>query len=102
MSEKEIQVTETVDDVVNAKKDAPKDKHNLIFIICCWLGIGMLLPWNFYYSADGYWKYKFRNPENDTVTTSKQKFWGSNLSIVSMTPNFLFLLLNVLFGHRLR
>ena len=81
--------------------EAPKDEKNLVFIICCWLGIGMLLPWNFFYSVDGYWKFKFRNLQNDTLTTSMQRFWGSNLSIVSMTPNFTFLLLNAVFGHKL-
>ena len=81
--------------------EPPQDKKNLVFIICCWLGIGMLLPWNFFYSANGYWQHKFRDPLNETVTTSMQRFWGSNLSIVSMTPNFTFLLLNVIFGHKL-
>ena len=96
MMEKESGVTNVSNPIV-----APKDKNNLVFLICCWLGIGMLLPWNFFYSVDGYWKHKFRDPENDTVTTSMQKFWGSNLSIVSMTPNFIFLLLNVIIGHKL-
>ena len=31
-----------------------------------------------------------------------QTFWNSWLSILSMTPNFLFLFFNVIFGHRLR
>ena len=26
----------------------PRDKHQLVYIICCWLGIGMLLQWNFF------------------------------------------------------
>ena len=80
----------------------PKDKNNLVYIICYWLGIGMLLPWNFVYNVDGYWKYKFRNIANDTITSDKQKFWASDLSIVSMAPNFTFLLLNALIGHKLR
>ena len=80
----------------------PKDKNNLVYIICYWLGIGMLLPWNFVYNVDGYWKYKFRNIANDTTTNDKQKFWASDLSIVSMAPNFTFLLLNALIGHKLR
>ena len=31
-----------------------------------------------------------------------QTFWNSWLSILSMTPNFLFLFFNVIFGHKLR
>ena len=30
-----------------------------------------------------------------------QTFWGANISTVSMAPNFLFLLLNVLYGQSL-
>jgi equilibrative nucleoside transporter 1/2/3 len=65
----------------------------------------MLLPMNFYFNADGYWKYKFRNTTVDgwqeAPLTDLQIFWGSHISIVSMAPNFLFLLFNVLFGARL-
>ena len=80
----------------------PRDKYNLVYIICCWLGIGMLLPWNFFYNVDGYWKYKFRDLDHANVTSEKQKFWASDLSIVSMAPNFLFLGINALIGHKLR
>ena len=45
----------------------PKDRFQLVFIICCWLGIGMFLPWNVFYNVDGYWKKKFRNIQNETV-----------------------------------
>ena len=80
----------------NSDKIHPKDRNNLVFIIFCWLGIGMLLPWNFFYNVDGYWKCKFRNIQNETITSDKQKFWASDLSIVSMAPNFSFLLINAI------
>ena len=86
----------------NDDKIHPKDRNNLVFIIFCWLGIGMLLPWNFFYNVDGYWKCKFRNIQNETITSDKQKFWASDLSIVSMAPNFSFLLINAVIGHKLR
>lgn len=79
----------------------PSDKYNLVYIICCWLGIGMLLPWNFFYNVDGYWKYKFRDLDHANVTSEKQKFWASDLSVVSMAPNFLFLGINALIGHKM-
>ena len=84
------------------KAEPPKDKYNLVFLICCWLGVGMFLPWNIFYNVDGYWKYKFRDLLNDTVQSNKQKFWASDLSIVSMTPNFIFLFINALIGHKLK
>ena len=80
----------------------PSDKGNIVYASCCILGISMLLPMNFYFNADGYWKYKWRNIEDEDSEqqSSLQKFWGSNISVVSMAPNFVFLFLNVLFGHK--
>ena len=83
-------------------REPAKDKHNLVFLICCWLGVGMFLPWNIFYNVDGYWKYKFRDLQNDTVQSEKQKFWASDLSIVSMAPNFMFLFINAIVGHKLK
>ena len=82
----------------------PSDKGNMVYFSCCLLGISMLLPMNFYFNADGYWKSKWRNiDDEDSEEQSKlQKFWGSNISIVSMAPNFIFLFINVLFGHKFR
>ena len=82
----------------------PSDKGNIVYISCCVLGISMLLPMNFYFNADGYWKYKWRNLDDEEASdqSQMQKFWGSNISIVSMAPNFLFLFINVLFGHKFR
>ena len=37
----------------------------------------------------------------DAELTQMQLFWGANISTVSMAPNFLFLLLNIMFGQRL-
>jgi len=86
-----------------------EDKHSLVFFICAWLGVVLLLPWNFFINLNGYWMHKFRDtrtslPLNETLPKfdSMQTFWNSWLSILSMSPNFLFLFLNVIFGHRLR
>ena len=29
------------------------------------MGMGTLLPWNFFITADSYWQYKFRNADDD-------------------------------------
>merc|ERR1712209_92288 len=71
-----------------ADANAPKDPYKMAYIIFYWLGIGSLLPWNFFITVDKYWKYKFRNvtiPEDvktDTMT-DLQVQWASNLSIAS-------------------
>ena len=80
----------------------PKDPYNFVLGLMYYLAIGTLLPWNFFINVNGYWMYKFRNIPNDTIQSEKQKFWGSNLALVSMAPNFTFLFINALIGHKLR
>jgi len=93
---------------------APKDPYKLAYIIFYWLGIGSLLPWNFFITVPTYWEFKYRNiteyPDlisfeernKDYERSDLQKFWPSYLSIASMIPNVLFLKLNAIFGHRFR
>jgi len=83
-----------------------QDHRKVVLLATGWLGVSMLLPMNFYFNADSYWKYKFRNTslpagQEDAPLTDLQLFWGNHISLVSMAPNFLFLLLNVVWGHRL-
>ena len=40
--------------------------HRFILVSCGVIGVGMLLPLNFYYNADAYWKYKWRKVGSDT------------------------------------
>ena len=50
-------------------KDRPTasgDKNVIVLFSCGIIGIGMLLPMNFYYNADTYWKYKWRVINNST------------------------------------
>ena len=93
------------------KIDPPLDKLNLVYIIFGWLGVGTLLPWNFFITVNEYWSYKFACPEslkssNDssaiTCTGSIDPNWGPNMSMASMIPNVTFLLLNAVFGHRFK
>lgn len=39
----------------------PEDRFNGAYIIFFCLGIGGLLPWNFFVTAKEYWAYKLRN-----------------------------------------
>ncbi len=87
----------------------PKDRYWLAWGIFCMLGMGCLLPWNFFISVSDYWMYKFRNVSDPTSGTSNttaavltplQIKWNSYLSIASMIPNVTVLLLNAVFGHK--
>ena len=96
---------------------APKDNKNLVYLVFCWLGIGTLLPWNFFISVPGYWMTKWATPDLNATTTDNnnnnnnnatsgyndlQTKWNSRLAVASMVPNVTFLLLNAIFGHRFR
>lgn len=39
----------------------PEDRFNGVYIIFFCLGIGGLLPWNFFVTAKEYWAFKLRN-----------------------------------------
>ena len=57
---------ETNTEAEDARKSQVGDKSLLILISCGVIGVGMLLPMNFYYNADAYWKYKWRVIGNST------------------------------------
>ena len=93
---------------------APNDPHSLFLCLMCLMGVGTLLPWNFFINASGYWMYKFRTVTNSSTLqprTGLQLEEGKNVlqveftsyhAIAAMIPNTIFLLLNGLFGHRMR
>ena len=44
---------------------APEDRKSFVYAVFYWLGIGTLLPWNFFISVPAYWDHKWR-PVNET------------------------------------
>lgn len=40
---------------------APVDRYKLVYVVFVMLGIGTLLPWNFFITVHSYWMYKFRD-----------------------------------------
>lgn len=44
-----------------AVRYSPEDSYNLVYIIFFLMGIGSLLPWNFFITAKGYWLHKLSN-----------------------------------------
>jgi len=71
-----------------------KDKYNLAYLSFFLIGIGMLLPWNFFINADQYFKNKLKNNESD------QKLFESAFSICSQIPCGLALVLNLYLTNR--
>lgn len=43
----------------------PEDSYSFVYIIFFLMGIGSLLPWNFFITAKHYWLYKLSNNSHD-------------------------------------
>ena len=71
-----------------------KDRYNMAYISFFLLGIGMLLPWNFFINADSYFKDKLKNNKND------MKMFESAFSICSQIPCGIALVLNLYLTNR--
>ncbi|CAG2244417.1 ENT1_2_3 [Mytilus edulis] len=86
----------------------PKDRLNIVYIIFYVLGIGSLLPWNFFITAKDYFEFKLRNtsvPEKDykdtRFQTEYQLIFESSIAVSSMVPNLIFNFVTALCTQRL-
>ncbi|XP_068596992.1 equilibrative nucleoside transporter 3 [Brachionichthys hirsutus] len=83
----------------------PEDSYCLVYIIFFLLGIGSLLPWNFFVTAKHYWLYKLSNNTNNGSDEKPHSdisdYFESYLSIASTVPAVLCLILNYLLINRL-
>lgn len=85
------------DDVVVVEAKA-KDKYQLVYVIFLLHGIGILMPWNMFITAHGYFiDYKLRGP-CDQPESEYRKFFMNYLGIVAQLPNVLLNVVN-LFLH---
>ena len=71
----------------------PPDKYRIAYIILYLQGMGTLLPWNFFITANGYFKAKFA--PNPTI----QETFENSFSVAAMIPNVLSSFLNVYLTH---
>uniref|UniRef100_UPI00398E7C1A equilibrative nucleoside transporter 3 n=1 Tax=Pristiophorus japonicus TaxID=55135 RepID=UPI00398E7C1A len=81
---------------------APPDTFNAVYLIFFILGIGSLLPWNFFCTAKHYWLYKLSNatdqsPRQDDLGS----YFESYLSIASTVPSVLCLVMNYLLVNKI-
>ncbi|XP_060063704.1 equilibrative nucleoside transporter 3-like [Ylistrum balloti] len=75
----------------------PTDSWNGVYIIFCILGLGSLLPWNFFITAKEYYLFKLRNLtlsvddiDNPQLQTEMQTMFEGSVAAASMLPNLLF------------
>ena len=66
-----------------AAASSPVDKHKLVYVVFVLLGIGTLLPWNFFISVSAYWWFKYR-----TVNATFDEFKDLNADGESAFPSF--------------
>ncbi|XP_059802430.1 equilibrative nucleoside transporter 3 [Hypanus sabinus] len=74
----------------------PPDTFNAVYGIFFILGIGSLLPWNFFCTAKHYWLYKLGNGTDSHQQNDLSSYFESYLSIASTVPAIVFLIINYL------
>ncbi|XP_078129002.1 equilibrative nucleoside transporter 3 [Sander vitreus] len=88
-----------------AVRYSPEDSYCLVYIIFFLMGIGSLLPWNFFITAKHYWLYKLSNNThgsgNDEQWSDLSNYFESYLAIASTVPSVLCLILNYVLVNRL-
>ncbi|KAK1791453.1 hypothetical protein P4O66_013464 [Electrophorus voltai] len=87
-----------------SSRHRPRDSYNLVYVIFFLLGIGSLLPWNFFVTAKHYWLYKLSNSSSSAVQelhSDLSDYFESYLAIASTAPSVLCLVLNYLLVNRL-
>ncbi|XP_077634760.1 equilibrative nucleoside transporter 3 [Crocuta crocuta] len=83
----------------------PEDRFNGTYIIFFSLGIGGLLPWNFFVTAKEYWAFKLRNCSSPTageeaVGSDILNYFESYLTVASTVSSVLCLMANFLLVNR--
>ncbi|XP_066535388.1 equilibrative nucleoside transporter 3 [Hoplias malabaricus] len=83
----------------------PHDNYCMVYAIFFLLGIGSLLPWNFFITAKHYWLYKLSNSSSSASHEEPQSelsdYFESYLAIASTIPSVLCLVLNYLLVNKL-
>ncbi|XP_040831981.1 equilibrative nucleoside transporter 3, partial [Ochotona curzoniae] len=84
----------------------PEDRFHGTYIIFFSLGMGSLLPWNFFVTAKEYWMFKLRNCSSaatrpDPEDSDILNYFESYLAIASTVPSLLCLVANFLLVNRI-
>ncbi|XP_066282833.1 equilibrative nucleoside transporter 1-like [Branchiostoma lanceolatum] len=87
------QPADGMEDVLVPGARPPKDRYNAVYIIFFMLGLGMLLPWNIFITANMYFRNRF-------AKSSYEDTFENYFSVASMVPNVVFQLLNIFVAHK--
>ncbi|XP_028330081.1 equilibrative nucleoside transporter 2-like isoform X2 [Gouania willdenowi] len=85
------------------RTNAPPDRGYLVGIIFFILGLGTLLPWNFFMTASLYFQDRLNGTEwsNGTVVEGKKYHFNNWMTLLSQLPLLLFTLLNSFLYQRI-
>ncbi|XP_054063148.1 equilibrative nucleoside transporter 3 [Rissa tridactyla] len=86
-------------------RQKPSDRLHGAYVIFFLLGIGSLLPWNFFITAKHYWMYKLQNCSDGAgpvgqAASDLRDFFESYISIASTVPSVLCLIGNFLLVNK--
>ncbi|XP_022333789.1 equilibrative nucleoside transporter 3-like [Crassostrea virginica] len=77
-----------------SRRNPPPDRCHAVFVVFYFIGIGSLLPWNFFITANKYFQYKLRNTtlpwDDGYIKTDLQINFESSITVASTVPNVLF------------
>ncbi|XP_051231277.1 equilibrative nucleoside transporter 2 isoform X2 [Dicentrarchus labrax] len=84
-------------------KETPQDRGCLVGISFFILGLGTLLPWNFFMTASLYFQGRLNTTEwsNRTVVVRKEYYFNNWMTLLSQLPLLLFTLLNSFLYQRI-
>ncbi|XP_035531409.1 equilibrative nucleoside transporter 2 [Morone saxatilis] len=84
-------------------KETPQDRGCLVGISFFILGLGTLLPWNFFMTASLYFQGRLNTTEwsNGTVVVRKEYYFNNWMTLLSQLPLLLFTLLNSFLYQRI-
>ncbi|KAL3270275.1 hypothetical protein HHI36_009327 [Cryptolaemus montrouzieri] len=78
----------------NNKSSQPEDPFHIIYITFFLIGVLLLLPFNFFTTANHYWMHKFRNTTSAQISVDDRTWWqiefASILVIISQTTSMCF------------
>lgn len=85
------------------RTDTPQDRGCLVGIIFFILGLGTLLPWNFFMTASLYFQGRLNTTEwsNGTAVVRKEYYFNNWMTLLSQLPLLLFTLLNSFLYQRI-
>uniref|UniRef100_A0A671XRB1 Equilibrative nucleoside transporter 2-like n=1 Tax=Sparus aurata TaxID=8175 RepID=A0A671XRB1_SPAAU len=88
---------------MKGRRDAHQDRGCLVGIIFFILGLGTLLPWNFFMTASLYFQGRLNTTEwsNGTVVVRKEYYFNNWMTLLSQLPLLLFTLLNSILYQRI-